>query len=245
MKPIYWSPVHDIATVIRGTWFYKDSMLPVEAEVETQLEEGYLYNKPWTQTWQDELNSCVAAGAEGEAKAVHRLWPDSDTIARANKAIAGAPDRIMLSNPVAGVQMSGTRPTTPARKDGGPGSASGEIEPEPPKKFSNASVIYVDARDAQILRPSLLPSLARGRTPLGPIRKGRQVGIAVVRGFNYQAWDKLHPTRMSRAASRAQEAAAASQSGVAATLNRRSRCAACLEEEERPAVTDLVLVIHG
>ena len=30
MGPIYWDPVHDISDVVRGTWFYKDSMLPVE-----------------------------------------------------------------------------------------------------------------------------------------------------------------------------------------------------------------------
>ena len=76
MKLIYWSPANDISSVIRGTWFYKDTMLPVESEVAAQLEDGYSYNKPWTQTWQDELNSCVEAGAEGEAKAVHRLWLD-------------------------------------------------------------------------------------------------------------------------------------------------------------------------
>lgn len=28
MGPIYWDPVHDVSSVVRGTWFYKDSMSP-------------------------------------------------------------------------------------------------------------------------------------------------------------------------------------------------------------------------
>jgi hypothetical protein len=42
MVPIYWTPVNDTAQVIRGTWFYQDSMLPVEASVANMLEAGYL-----------------------------------------------------------------------------------------------------------------------------------------------------------------------------------------------------------
>jgi len=51
MSPIYWSPVHDIAAVTRGTWFYKDTMLPVEPAVANQLEVGYRELRPWSQTW--------------------------------------------------------------------------------------------------------------------------------------------------------------------------------------------------
>ena len=47
MGPIYWDPVHDVSSVVRGTWFYKDSMLPVEPDLANQLEEGYEYIKPW------------------------------------------------------------------------------------------------------------------------------------------------------------------------------------------------------
>ena len=28
MKPIYWSPVNDVAVVMRATWFYRDTMMP-------------------------------------------------------------------------------------------------------------------------------------------------------------------------------------------------------------------------
>jgi hypothetical protein len=73
MKPIYWNPLHDISAVVRATWFYKNSMLPVEMELANKLEEGYAYLKPWTDTWQDELNSCVENGADAEAKVAHQL----------------------------------------------------------------------------------------------------------------------------------------------------------------------------
>jgi hypothetical protein len=76
MEPIYWSPVNDIANVVRATWFYKDTMMPVEVDVANMLEAGYLDLQPWTQTWTDELNSAVEVGAVGEMKILHRLWPD-------------------------------------------------------------------------------------------------------------------------------------------------------------------------
>lgn len=237
MKPIYWSPVNDISTVIRGTWFNKDTMLPVKPEVAAQLEDGYIYNKPWTQTWLDELNSCVEAGAEGEAKAVHQLWPDTKLEVSGSRPRTGengrTSDKLQAMTP--------TNPPTKNRTD----SIEDEGETESPKKFANSGVIYVNVTDAQILQPSLLPSLARGRTPLAAIRKGRQVGIAVVRGFDYKAWEKLHPPRKSATASKAQEGATASQSGAAATTARRESCDACSTKEKRPEVTDLVLVIHG
>lgn len=234
MKPIYWSPVNDISTVIRGTWFDKDTMLPVEPEVAAQLEDGYIYNKPWTQTWQDELNSCVEAGAEGEAKAVHQLWPDTKLDVSGSRPRTGGNSRTSDT-------LQAMTPATPHRTD--PNET--ESETESPKKFAKSGVIYIDAIDAQILQPSLLPSLARGRTPLAAIRKGRHIGIAVVRGFDYKAWEKLHPSKKSATAFKAQVGATVSQSGVASTIPRGESCEACSTEEKRPEVTDLVLVIHG
>lgn len=75
MEPVYWSPVGDIAPVCRATWFYSDSMLPVEVEVANLLEAGYVALRPWSETWVDELNSAVDVGALGEMKVVHQLWP--------------------------------------------------------------------------------------------------------------------------------------------------------------------------
>jgi hypothetical protein len=85
MQPIYWSPVNDVATVTRGTWFYKDSMCPVEPAVANQLEMGYRELRPWSQTWNDELNSAMEVGAAGEEKIAHRLWPDENKISGSHK----------------------------------------------------------------------------------------------------------------------------------------------------------------
>ena len=76
MKPIYWIPVGDTAQVVRGTWFYQDTMLPVETHVANMLEAGYVDLQCWTETWKDELNSAVEVGALGEMKIVHKLWPE-------------------------------------------------------------------------------------------------------------------------------------------------------------------------
>jgi len=76
MQPIYWSPVNDIASVVRGTWFYADNMLPVEVDVSNMLEAGYVELRAWSQTWTDELNSAVEVGAAGEERILHKLWPE-------------------------------------------------------------------------------------------------------------------------------------------------------------------------
>lgn len=190
MKPIYWSPLHDISSVLRATWFYKNTMLPVETELANKLEDGYVYLKPWSETWQDELNSCVENGADAEMKIVHRLWPKDDTkrlssvtLTRdqeTSSPVLGGPERVATPNPV-------IASLDECRAAGGPAAHSEAV-----KQYINSSVIYVDGRDAQILRPSLLPSVSRGRRPLSAIRKGRQIGIPVIRGFNRRLWDQLH-----------------------------------------------------
>ena len=76
MEPIYWSPVNDVASVVRGTWFYADNLLPVEADIANMLEVGYIGLQPWTETWTDELNSAMEVGALGEMKVLHKLWPE-------------------------------------------------------------------------------------------------------------------------------------------------------------------------
>ena len=75
MEPIYWPPINDISPVIRGTWFYKDTMLPIETPVANMLEVGYTELQAWTETWQDELTSAVNVGALGEERIVRMLWP--------------------------------------------------------------------------------------------------------------------------------------------------------------------------
>lgn len=111
------------------------------------------------------------------------------------------------------------------------------------KPYLNSSAIYVDAKNAQILRPSLLPSVSRGRRPLSAIRKGRQIGIPVVRGFSRKLWDKLHPSKANPIDVR--HYIRRTQSRDPAAAPGQQICYGCRMEELRPQPTDLVLVIHG
>ncbi|KAL4932920.1 DDHD family phospholipase [Aspergillus undulatus] len=226
MKPIYWSPLHDISNVLRATWFYKNTMLPVETELANKLEEGYAYLKPWTETWQDELNSCVENGADAEMKIVHRLWPREDEVHLGAAADAEAEAGEVGAN-YADNWASGGSPAHAAAV----------------KPYMTSSVIFADGKNAQILRPSLLPSVSRGRRPLSLIRKGRQIGIPVIRGFSRRAWEHLHPSKPSPVDVR---------NYLRGTHDKTMRpgrsgeiCYACAMEESRPTPTDLIFVIHG
>ena len=253
MKPIYWSPVHDISSVVRGTWFYKETMLPVETDVANQLEEGYEYMKPWSNTYTDEVNSCLEIGPEAESKIVYKLWPTEEPQDPSSVSAIGKGKRV--------AKKTKPEPLTPeekARKQAAEAAACAENQAvgtlddkedqekqKPVRLYARSSVIYASARDAQILRPNMLPSVARARKPLGPIRKGRVVGIPVIRGFDYKAWYKLYPEKKSVTAKRARAGATAAQSGTAATITERDACPACVGAEQKTKVSDLVLVIHG
>ncbi|KAL8853253.1 MAG: hypothetical protein Q9221_001864 [Calogaya cf. arnoldii] len=255
MGPIYWDPIHDISAVTRGTWFYKETLLPVPPDVANQLEEGYEYMKPWTQTYIDELNSCLEIGPEAESKIVHRLWPDVETPkdnsrpgTSKSKASLLAKSATQLGQDESTRKEAIKEASKPENRAAGTiEEAAGSIE----KKYAKCSVIYANARDAQILRPNQLPSSARGRKPLGPIRKGRVIGDAVVRGFDYKQWEKLHPPpkKQGAAAETAHDniETAKSPASRAASISqdRRKSCIACMSADERSIPTDLVLVIHG
>ncbi|KAH0542002.1 hypothetical protein FGG08_003551 [Glutinoglossum americanum] len=238
MKPTYWSPVHDIAPVQRGTWFYKDSYCPVEPEASHRLEVGYLELRPWTETWNDELNCAVDVGAEGEAKIIYQLYPE------------GSPK---LTDP-GGARSPSCEETTEAggtcsdercveRLDSSQAAGSDKhanaSQPRANANYSNAGVIYSNSVDAYIL-----PSLSCAHRPLASIRKGKTVGTWVVRGFDWQAWEKLHPPKKSTTAIRAQEGYKASEPSTE-DVNSGGKCETCSKWEEKPRVTDLVLVIHG
>jgi len=112
------------------------------------------------------------------------------------------------------------------------------------RTYALAGVIYANATEAHILKPSLLPSSYYGRRPLANyIRKGRKLGIPVVRGFDQSAWDKLYPPKKSSRMAKAQEGVSSSQSGP--SVEERAEQDAELAQSERPRVTDLVFVIHG
>ena len=250
MKPIYWSPVNDISLVTRGTWFYRDTMLPVEAESSNQLELGYLDLKAWTETWTDELNSAVAVGAEGEAKVVQKLWPKEDfkRLQGEGRPVTGPEPRIDHSS----MGLTSTEDlfahyTRPDRPSEGLNHIAAEAHPvlnkERGKRHASSSVLYKNEKEAFILRPSLLPSSYYGRRPVAKIRKGITVGIPVVRGFDWTAWDKIHPPK-KMTSYRAEDGAEASRSS-AANVRRGGACPACSTRERQQKVTDLVLVIHG
>ena len=228
MKPIYWDSLHDISKAHRSTWFYQNSMHPVETELANRLEEGYLYFQPWTETWQDELNSCVRNGAEAEMKIVHPLSRNGDWSRTSSRP--GSKDNNTM--PIADDSNSIPYENRAAAAEGIGVSA---------KVLANSSAIYVDAEVAQIIRPSLLPSAAKGRAPLAAIRKGRQVGIPVVRGFSWKDWHRLYPPIPSPVDMR--HYLRYTQSRVPAPGE--EICYACAIEESRPRPTDLVLVIHG
>lgn len=215
-------------------------MLPVETELANRLEDGYLDLHPWTETWQDELNSCVENGAEAEAKIVYRLWPkeDSKPTTRPSTSQDPKPTSSGTGNPEEDAEGAADNVSFDENR------AAGEttVHAEAIKHFINASAIYVDAKNAQILRPSLLPSVSRGRRPLSAIRKGRQIGIPVVRGFSRRLWDQLHPSKPSPVDVR--RYVRYTQTRNMAASNEQV-CYGCAIEGSRPAPTDLVLVIHG
>ncbi|KAL9036635.1 MAG: hypothetical protein Q9214_006045, partial [Letrouitia sp. 1 TL-2023] len=254
MGPIYWDPVHDVSSVTRGTWFYKDSALPVPASLANKLEAGYMYLRPWTETYKDELNSCQEIGAEAELKVAYRLWPDEqeDEHSRpptgiSKKPLVGGKTYKFKTGPFSQEKASDSLVNPENQAAGSFEDEQAQLE----KKYARCSVIYANAKDAQILRSNQLPSVTRGRRPLGPIRKGRVVGEPVVRGFDHKLWQKLHPppkrvpaadtTSVGEEARRASVVATARESGTRG----RKPCMICSPPGLRPRPTDLVLVIHG
>ncbi|OAL40475.1 hypothetical protein AYO20_00211 [Fonsecaea nubica] len=236
MKPIYWSPINDTSSVIRATWFYKDSMLPVPADVANRLEVGYEYIKPFGPAYQEELQACIDNGASAEMKVVYKLWPNEPKSSRPSTATD------MKESNENDRQRKGSKDLPEIIQN-----AAADPRNTPDKRlFATHSVIYTDARNAQILKPNLLPSITQNRRPLSSLRKGRQIGVAVVRGFDRKAWLKTHPDpKMDVKAAHAKVGAYMSQSGDATTRGRRMSCAACEHDSKAPKVTDLVFVIHG
>lgn len=259
MEPIYWLPVGDIAPVLRGTWFYYDNMLPVETDVANLLEAGYISLHAWTETWKDELNSAIEVGASGEMKIVHKLWPekaeaphsrpptirelgtvqvetiledDDDNPEKAQQEIAAtAGDLIDISTAITRKDHKAAGLATWGR--------DGSL-----RLYKSAGIIYANEKEAYILRPNLQPSEYYGRRPLANyIRKNRDIGIKVVRGFDQQRWDRLHPMKLSQKAKKAREGVSTSEGGISAET--RQLLDSSLAQSERPGVTDLVLVIHG
>ncbi|CAK1358307.1 putative phospholipase [Cercospora beticola] len=264
MTPIYWTPVHDTAQVVRGTWFYQDTMLPVETPVANMLEAGYLDLQCWTETWKDELNSAVEVGAVGEMKIIHKLWPEQKTKVKHSRApsIRSTQDASVLETAASILYSSQAESAEQHRAkaveaacdviDAATGdvadnkaygeSTYGRARAGAVRQYATCGVLYANEREAKILRPTLLPSAYYGRRPLANyVRKGHAIGIPVVRGFDQQVWDKLHPPKQGSKATKA--AHGVSTSGASANV--RSKLDPDLAASDRPKVTDLVFVIHG
>ncbi|KAF4462656.1 phosphatidic acid-preferring phospholipase A1 [Fusarium albosuccineum] len=238
MKPIYWSPVNDVAVVARATWFYRDTMLPIPPAVANQLEAGYQELRPWTETWSDELRCAIDVGPLGEEKVSHRLWPKESEIGSADDA--GFPEPAIPTDPFCAARCfrgeaaaEGTINAISADK-----RSSGDFQ-TPVRPFSNYHVIYKNTSEAFLMKPSLKPSAYYGRRPVLKIMKGVTVGVPVVRGFDRAAWEHLHHKKHTPdkpGASAADESHESSGQDV---------CSACRADKERGQVTDLILVAHG
>jgi hypothetical protein len=259
MEPIYWSPLSDVAQIARGTWFYKDTMMPVEADIANMIEAGYIELQPWTQTWKDELNSAIEVGAYGEMKILHKLWPDrlpkpESRPSTSQQMQAGLVQSTMpeeeedpekerkeLVENVCDLIDISTGPNGPDNK------AAGDLEYAADGRkqlYLKAGIIYANENEAYILKPTLQPSDYYGRRPLANyIRKGRSIGLCVVRGFDQARWERLHPSTITPKTQAAHAGASTAQAG--APPNRRRKLDPDLALSERPQVTDLVLVIHG
>ncbi|KAK7920179.1 hypothetical protein PG985_008201 [Apiospora marii] len=239
MKPIYWSPINDIAAVQRATWFYKDTMMPIDTAVANQLEAGYRELKPHTETWRDELRCAVEVGPDGEEKVSHRLWPKELDEAAAKSKVP--PEPVIPSNPFCAARCFRGE----AAAEGNLLPSSNEdnyIQDQSHRKYDQYHVIYKDKDSAFLLKPSLKPSAYYGRRPVAKIAKGITIGIPVVRGFDAAAWAKLHEKKKSQVAhpTNPSSAAGASQESTGPGV-----CPGCKTEKERGQVTDLVLVAHG
>ena len=309
MKPIYWSPVHDVSRVVRGTWFYKRTMYPVESDVANLLEIAYGYMKPWSQEYTDEINSCLDAGPDAENKLAQCLWPEEilkdlhqlNAKAESENGVSLSQDnsestfegekvadkiRVMFAEKMKGTVRKPSPPDVQPEiprseilSDSGGGSFP-EITPftktdqssatQTASYFENMAVgdfdlgsrrgnldilyrdyklIFANAREAQILKPSQSPSpgtrFSSARRPLGPICRGKVIGIPVVRGFDHALWNKLHPADQSKVVMHARAGARASESGTAAIPKSVNIGPAYATVENQPKVTDLILVIHG
>ena len=222
--------------------------MPIESDLANRIEEGYEYIRPWTSEYVEELNSCIEVGAEAELKLIYKLGQDLPAVDQ-TRPTTGQSGQTLLGI-TAGepgsqeqrLQQAVVAAKLAENKSAGvlDGFTSGH------KELVDASVIYANGRDAQILRPSQLPSVSRGRKPLANIRKGKAVGIPVIRGFDMKAWEKLHPPS-NEAAAVFHARKMAHEIKKASTIDpvQQQPCIACESADERPKPTDLVLVIHG
>ena len=226
LEPIYWSPLVglDNATVTRGTWFYKDSMWPVETELANALEKGYIEVQAWTEEWAWELESAVRVGQDAEPKI---QWPLPKF--PAGKRPGTSVETQKGEDEVEIAAMDSTFDT--------------EMVDEPPAveepvleaAVSGEFVIYADGRTAHIIRASYLDGFSGvNKRPLASIKRGKPLGTAVVRGFDEDEWKKIYGEKFGLRPGKLQKG-----------KKRKSNDEITEASEGGKDVTDLVLVIHG
>ena len=256
MKPIYWSPVNDISIVQRATWFYQDTMLPVEVAVSNQLELHYRELRPWSETWAVELRCAIDIGPVGEEKISQPLWPKP--VRRSSKVKQDS----SVSEP--GISSD---PYCAAHCHLGAAAAEGTLEPRalPPHKgsvaddtgvaaaaaassnaFANYHVAYKNGTAAFLLKPSLKPSAYYSRRPISKIMKGATVGIPIIRGFDRNAWNRIYDkTHKGPSVSVPKQPLPVSAGTGPEERISGSGCPGCEAKKKGYQVTDLVLVVHG
>lgn len=242
MDPIYWKPIDDTAAVVRGTWFFRDTMTPVDPATAILLEAGYLERRVWTPTWQELIKSAVKVGPVAERKMImHPLWPSapqsgptsphhqSDSSTRDPAAVPEESDDLDLEQDLI-VAAARRRIEAIVSSDdvdhcaAGSASAAKDTSRQQ-RKFRDCQVLYVNPTTAFILQPNQAPAEGSRRRPLADLVWYRTIpGVAVVRGFDPDAWDNL---------------ARKEQRPDAEFLSASS------SPPPLPEVTDLVLVIHG
>lgn len=216
-------------------------MVPVEPIVANQLEAGYRELRPWTETWNDELRSALDVGPLGEEKVSHRLWPE--VVVKRHKSKDGLPPEPPIS----------TDPFCAARCFRGEAATEGTLEPvhserdtalPPPdsRMYASYHVIYKDGSTAFLLKPSQKPSAYYSRRPVAKIMKGITVGLPVVRGFDRDAWERVHD---KRATSRSKNVPAVTPAAELLETAEQGGCPGCKLDKDRGQVTDLVLIAHG
>lgn len=211
-------------------------MLPIPPTVANQLETGYHDLRPWTETWSDELRCAIDVGPLGEEKVSYRLWPKDSEVGSGDDF----PEPTIPTDPFCAARCfrgeaaaEGTIETIPAT------NATLEEQHHHTRSYSNHDVLYKNAREAFLLKPSLKPSAYYGRRPVMKIMKGVTVGIPVVRGFDRATWERLHHKKQTP------NKAGASAADESHESTGQDVCTACKADKEKRQVTDLVLVAHG
>lgn len=235
IEPIYWAPFFDAGNIVRATWFYKESMLPVETDVANMLEVGYLKLQPWSTTWREKVRTAVETGASVEEKLVHSLWPDDLMTGKAPASTTE--DTSQIDDYLSGFAEQAVNRVGDRDELGTMAFGKASYGRDGQRRsYLKAKVLYADQQDAYVLDGNADPFRRSRYTPTQRIRYGFNTGVHVVRGFDRAKWiEKNTDDKDSKLLlAEIQKPLAGKQVNIEVD-----------EEPDKPAVTDLVLAIHG